>query len=98
MKRLLFICTAKDPSGKTQDECLDAALTCAAMGFDIEVNFASEALETSAKSVKHKMKTADQFGITISSCSEGKNKHFDNQINPKQLLSLIEQFDHAIHF
>ncbi len=98
MKRLLFICTTKDAAGRSQDECLDAALTCAAMGFDTEVIFTKEALESSTQPVRQKMETADQFGITICINSEGEHEPSNDDISPKELHNRIQHFDHAIHF
>jgi len=98
MKRLLFICTSNDRTGQTQEECLDAALTCAAMSFDTEVSFNVTALEASTKSIEQKMEMAAQFGITISVCEKRKNENPNEQIRHKNLLKGIQPYDHVIHF
>ncbi|MAZ87921.1 MAG: hypothetical protein CL693_09765 [Cellvibrionaceae bacterium] len=98
MKRLLFICNGKDTTGQAQEECLDAALTCAAMSFDTEVNFSASALETNANSIEQKMEMAEQFGITISIHGNSENEKLGGEIEQKESSKRIHQYDHVIQF
>lgn len=98
MKHLLFICSTSDASGQIQEECLDAALTCVAMGLKTEINFNAAALKSSTEAVTHKMEMANQFGVTIYFSTNNEDEHLDHQITPKKLFEGMTQFDHIIHF